>query len=75
MFIALETLKEFLGDMLPMSALIEEHRLNQYLADVAQENAERQAKKCGNFGSEHASDPRKAECWTGEQPRKAFSMQ
>ena len=28
-------------DMLPMSALSEEQRTNQYLADVAQENAER----------------------------------
>ena len=31
-------------DMLPMSALSEEQRLNQYLADVAQVNAERQAR-------------------------------
>ena len=29
-------------DMLPMSALSEEQRHNQYLADVAQENADRQ---------------------------------
>ena len=30
--------------MLPMSALCEEQRLNQCLADVAQENAERQGR-------------------------------
>ena len=32
-------------DMLPMSALSEEQKQNQYLANVAQENAERQTKK------------------------------
>ena len=30
-------------------------------------------KKCGTFGSERTSDPRMAELYTGEQPRKAFS--
>ena len=29
-------------DMLPMSALSEEQRTNQYLADVTKENVERQ---------------------------------
>ena len=38
-------------DMLPMSALSEEQRQNQYLAHVAQENAERQTR------SETALDP------------------
>ena len=32
-------------DMLPMSALSEERRKNQYLADVAQEKAERQRRR------------------------------
>ena len=38
-------------DTLPISALSEEHRTNQYLADVAQENAERLTR------SEKALDP------------------
>ena len=37
----LKRLKDSWMDTLPMSALSEEHRTNQYLADVAQENAER----------------------------------
>ena len=48
--IALETLKGFL-DMLRMSALSEEQRTKQYLADVAQESAERLTR------SETALDP------------------
>ena len=38
-------------DLLPMSALSEEQRQNQYLVDVAQENSERLAR------SETAVDP------------------
>ena len=37
----LKRLEDSWMDMLPMSALSEEQRQNQYLGDVAQENAER----------------------------------
>ena len=37
----LKCLKDSWMDMLPMFALSEEQRTNRYLADVAQENAER----------------------------------
>ena len=37
----LKRLKDSWMDMLPLSALSDEQRTNQYLADVAQENAER----------------------------------
>ena len=47
----LKRLEDTKMDMLPMSALSEEQRQNQYLADVAQENAERQTR------SETALDP------------------
>ena len=47
----LKRLKDSWMDMLPMSALSVEQRQNQYLADVAQENAERQTR------SETALDP------------------
>ena len=40
----LKRLKDSWMDMLPMSALSEEQRTNQYLADVAQENAERRTR-------------------------------
>ena len=71
----LTRLKNSWTDMPPMSTLSEEQRENQYLADVAQENADRQNKKCRTFGSELTSDSRQMECYTGEQPRKAFSIQ
>ena len=40
----LERLKDSWIDMLPMSALSEGQRTKQYLAGVAQENAERQTR-------------------------------
>ena len=68
-------LKDSSMDMVPMSTLSEEQRQNQYLADVTQKNADRQNKKCRTFGSELTSDSRQMECYTSEQPRKAFSIQ
>ena len=47
-------------DMLPMSALTEEQRQNQYFADVAQKNVERLAR------GETALDPNAPENRTGE---------
>ena len=48
-FIALETLRDSWMGMLPMSTMIEERRQNQYLADVAQENADRETRKVWNL--------------------------
>ena len=58
-------------DMLPMSALSEEQRTNQYLADVAQENAERLTR------SETAQDPNAPatrERWNAAQVRNHESL-
>ena len=60
--------------MLPLSAMSEEQRQNQYLADVAQETAEKTKKKCGSFGSERTSDSRQVVLRTSEQPRKVLSI-
>ena len=58
-------------DVLPMSALSEEQRTNQYLADVAQENAERLTR------GETALDPdtpENRERWNTAQVNKHVSL-
>ena len=62
-------------DNLPMSALSEEQTRSQYLADVAQENAETELWGETGFGSEHTRKPRKVEYCTSEYPRKSLSIQ
>ena len=49
-----------------MSALTEEQRQNQHLADVAQDNVERLARGETAFGSERTRKPRKVEYFTGD---------
>ena len=62
----LKRLKDSWTDMLPMSVLTEEQRRIQYLADVAQEHAERLTRGETVFGSEHTRKPRKVEYCTNE---------
>ena len=67
----LKRLKDSWMDMSPMSALSKEQRLNQYLADVAQENAERQTR------SKTALDPNAPatrERWHAAQVRNHESL-
>ena len=60
-------------DMLPVSAMNQERRETQYLADVSQLNEERQ-KKCYCSGSEFARDQRPVARHTSDQPRKLFTF-
>ena len=67
----LKRVKDSCMDMLPMSALSEEQRNNQYLANVAQENAERLTR------GETALDPNtpeNRERWTAAQVNNHESL-
>ena len=67
----LKRFKDSWMDMLPMSALNEEQRENQYLADAAQENAERLAR--GEMASD-PNTPEDRERWNTAHVRGLFSV-
>ena len=71
----LKRLEDSWMDMLQMSALTEEQRQNQYLADVAQENVDRRTKSVELLDpNSQATRDRRNACYTSEQPQKAFSI-
>ena len=71
----LKRLNDSWMDLLPMSALSEEQRTNQYLPDVAQENAERRTRSETALIRTHQKNREKVEYCTGESPRKSLFIQ
>ena len=71
----LKRLRDAWMDMLPMSAMSEERRRNQYLADVTQESEERQRRNMDTLDPERTGNQRQVECHTGDHPRKVIFIQ
>ena len=58
-------------DMLPQSTVSEERRQNQYLADVNQENEERQRRIADVLDLDAPETQGQLVCHTGEHPRNS----
>ena len=69
--LSLQRLRDAWMDNLPMSALSEEQTRSQYLADVAQENAENRIMRWDGFGSEHTEN---GERWNTAQMNNHESL-